>query len=202
MTPLCELARLHQTDKGGNHYRYGGGDSDTCHNYCVHYHRLFEKLRMEPINLLEIGINRGCSLNMWAEYFPYGHIIGIDSAAECLKGGSNSLINPTDERIVTFAADQNNPDQLRRAVGDRTFDIIIDDGSHEREHQLTSLRTLLPYLKPGGIYVVEDLGHTFNQWELMAPAHELGWLDGVIKVEGGLGKAAGVEWLYWVECPQ
>lgn len=206
MTPLCELARLHETDKGGAHLRYGGGDSDTCHNYTPHYHRLFEKLRMAPINLLEIGVNRGCSLKMWADYFPYAQIVGIDSAAECMKGGSWSLLTPADTRIETVAADQNNPDQLRGSlfdlgIGPSTFDIIIDDGSHEREHQLTSLRTLLPYLKPDGIYVVEDLGHTFDQFELMEPAHELGWIDGVIKVEGGVGKAGGIEWLYWVERP-
>jgi len=35
--------------------------------------------------------------------------------------------------------------------------IIIDDGSHINEHVITSFNTLFPYLKDGGIYIIEDL---------------------------------------------
>ena len=40
---------------------------------------------------------------------------------------------------------------------DNKFDVIIDDGSHESEHILTSLKTLFPRLKTGGYYFIEDL---------------------------------------------
>ena len=55
--------------------------------------------------------------------------------------------------------DQSNPEQMNRFMaqvgGD--FDIIIDDGSHIVAHQIISFKTLFPYLKSGGIYVIEDL---------------------------------------------
>merc|ERR1712029_878213 len=37
------------------------------------------------------------------------------------------------------------------------FDIIIDDGSHVPNHQLVSFETLWPSIKPGGMYIVEDI---------------------------------------------
>lgn len=201
MTPLDELARKHETDKGGYHLRYGGGDSDTCHAYCWYYHQMFEHLRDKPIDLLEIGVNRGCSLKMWAEYFPKAQILGIDSSGECMKGGRWSLLTMRDTRITTVPADQNNARQLWDAVGKRTFDIIIDDGSHERPHQLVSMYALLPSLKPGGLYVVEDLGPNFKDHELMEPAADLAWDYTVIPIEGGRGKADCIEHLVVVERP-
>src|SRR5437764_34597 len=38
------------------------------------------------------------------------------------------------------------------------FNIIVDDGSHASFHQQLALVHLLPLVKPGGVYVIEDLG--------------------------------------------
>jgi len=38
-----------------------------------------------------------------------------------------------------------------------TFDVIIDDGGHTMNQQITSFNNLLPKVKSGGIYVIEDL---------------------------------------------
>ena len=35
--------------------------------------------------------------------------------------------------------------------------MVIDDGSHVPEHQVISFEALWPSVKPGGIYVVEDV---------------------------------------------
>jgi hypothetical protein len=37
------------------------------------------------------------------------------------------------------------------------WDIIIDDGSHLPEHQLVSFTALFPFVRPGGVYVIEDI---------------------------------------------
>ena len=37
------------------------------------------------------------------------------------------------------------------------LDIIIDDGSHASVHQHLTLGVLFPALKPGGLFVIEDL---------------------------------------------
>jgi hypothetical protein len=42
------------------------------------------------------------------------------------------------------------------------FDIVIDDGGHRMGQQLTSLRVLWPHVRPGGLYVVEDVQTSYD----------------------------------------
>lgn len=147
LTALCELALKHRTDKGGWHTLAG----DTCHNYTPVYHRLFGHRRHEVCRVLEVGVNHGSSLYMWQEYFPNAEIFGFDIRAECLF---------QEGRIRCFQADQGNPDLLRAAVdktGGDPFDLIVDDGSHVRRHQVITANTLIHFLAPGGSFFTEDL---------------------------------------------
>jgi len=197
MTYLDELARKYETDKGGQHFRYGGGDSDTNHNYCEFYDELFREERDLVRHVLEIGINAGSSLRMWEEYFPNAKIVGLDSDAKC-------LVHDTD-RISCYAADQNNPQDLykvMRAVADRpTFDLIIDDGSHIREHQVTSMKTLLPFLSSWGYYIIEDLGTGPDvDFKPLIDAVPPGYSYQTIQIHDGWGpKVQPYEWLFVVE---
>ena len=50
-------------------------------------------------------------------------------------------------------------DSMARELG--PFDIIIDDGSHMSHHVLASFNALFPHVRPGGIYVIEDLGTSY-----------------------------------------
>jgi len=109
-------------------------------------------MREEKLTILEIGVLHGSSLKTWEEYFTNAKIIGADimPSSRIYEGW----------RIVIEIMDQSNVEDLVRvALKHGPFDIIIDDGSHQWEHQKTSLRTLFPFLRDGGIYVVEDL-HT------------------------------------------
>jgi cephalosporin hydroxylase len=190
MTPLCELARKHETDKGGQHFRYGGGDSDTNHNYTPVYHHLFAEDRNEVRNVLEIGVHQGSSVRMWKEYFPRAQIVGIDTNSECLRHA--------EDRIVVITADQNNPEQLRQAVYGHgpKFDLIVDDGSHERQHQIVSMQTLLPYLEDWGYYVIEDIGVMPEFPPELAVAVPPGYDYQALYIKGGLGpKVQPGEWL-------
>lgn len=192
MTPLCELARKYETDKGGNHLRYGGGDSDTCHAYTEHYHRLLEPMRQTVENVLEIGVNSGGSLRMWQDYFPNAKVLGLDINRDCLKHA--------EDRITVKMADQHSEGQLTAAAGDKHYDLIIDDGSHERHHQIFSMQVLLPYLEDQGYYIIEDLstGEIDSLASLFAAVPE-GFSAEAIKIVGGLGpKVQPHEWLFVV----
>lgn len=152
LTPLCELARRHQTDKGGWHLMYGGCSSDTCHNYTPAYYRMFAGRENKVVNVLEIGVNAGSSLRMWEDHFPNASIVGLDIDARCLFD---------EGRIRCYAADQNNKKSLLDALrfdGSIGYDLIVDDGSHIIEHQVTSAKALLPFVYVGGYYVIEDIG--------------------------------------------
>lgn len=148
MTPLCHLARLHKTDKGGAHLEAG----DTVHRYTPAYFEMFEYRRKSTKWVLEIGVNYGCSLRMWRDWFINAQIIGLDSNEGCLFN---------EGRIRCFAADQYNErdllDVMDRLGGNIQFDFICDDGSHEPAHQIFSAQVLLPYLKKDGYYVIEDI---------------------------------------------
>ena len=197
MTLLCDLARKHETDKGGQHYRYGGGDADTNHAYTPVYHSLFGEHRSDVRHVLEIGVHQGSSLRMWKEYFPHARIIGLDTNADCLRH--------SEDRIKVIIADQNNPDDLRvamkiasRGFFNIDFDLIIDDGSHERDHQITSMQVLLPYLTRLGYYIIEDLGigprESLSRLDDAVPK---GYRGEAIMITGGLGpKVQPHEWLY------
>ncbi len=56
-------------------------------------------------------------------------------------------------------------DLVRVGVKHGPFDIIIEDGSHMWEHQITTLRTLFPFVTAGGMYIVEDLETNFQRLE-------------------------------------
>lgn len=102
--------------------------------------------------LLEIGIAKGGSLEMWAKYFQNGEIHGID-ANEKIKNHVYKEPN-----IYCHLGDQGSPEywEYFKKATDITFDIIIDDGSHVNSHQILTLINLFPRLKMGGVYVIED----------------------------------------------
>lgn len=97
---------------------------------------------------------------MWYDYFPQGMIFGIDNCS--IEGDTitpESVKQLERDRIKTFIGDQSNREHLKTFIeeyGDG-FYTIIDDGLHFQKHQQISLGFLFPYIKPKGIYVIEDL---------------------------------------------
>lgn len=46
------------------------------------------------------------------------------------------------------------------------FDIIIDDASHDVAHQQITFGKFFKILRPGGLYVIEDMGSSFFKEEV------------------------------------
>jgi cephalosporin hydroxylase len=122
-------------------------------DYLDHYDRHFCKYRGTPVKLLEIGIFRGGSLELWRKYFGADAVLfGIDIDKSCLE----KVDGPNQVRIGS----QDDADFLSSVVSEMGApDIILDDGSHKADHQLASFKALWPLLTTGGLYVIEDL-HT------------------------------------------
>ena len=138
---LNELCNKFETDKCSN-----------LHNYIEIYENYFSSLRYSTEKLFEIGILSGASHLMWKEYFHKAEIYGID-IEDCSRLEK--------EGIHTFIADQANRDDLKKFITTygEGYDIIIDDGGHTMEQQQVSFGYLFKYLKPGGLYIIEDV-HT------------------------------------------
>src|SRR5262249_23018485 len=37
------------------------------------------------------------------------------------------------------------------------LDIVVDDGGHEPDQQIATMEALLPHLRPGGVFLCEDI---------------------------------------------
>lgn len=129
-----------------------GTDKSSHFNaYTSKYARYFSRMRNEKLKFLEIGIYKGDSVLMWEGFFPNAELHFIDISAENVEYFS--------KRSQYHYLDQGSQSDLiqfiEKAGGE--FDIIIDDGGHTMHQQITSFKTLFPYVKQGGVYVIEDL---------------------------------------------
>jgi hypothetical protein len=134
---------------------YGSDKWASFHWYTGHYEQEFGRYRDQAVRILEIGIGGfagdlgGGSLRMWKKYFHRGIVFGLDLF-------DKSALN--EPRLTALTADQGDAAALAE-IGMRhgPFDIVIDDGSHHNEHVRTSFDALFPYLRSGGVYVIEDM---------------------------------------------
>ncbi len=141
---LDELGIQYNTDK-----------SSLFHSYTKIYEKYFKDLKNEPIKFLEIGFCRGASAHMWEKYFNNAQLFFIDIDPSALNFLDNF------KRTSLHFVNQEDPAELNQFIEQvgSDFDIIIDDGGHTMNQQITSFKILFPHLKSGGIYVIEDL-HT------------------------------------------
>jgi hypothetical protein len=117
------------------------------------YHRYFEKFRGKDVVVLEFGVSHGGSLQMWKSYFgKKARIIGVDINPECKE--------LAEQQIEIYIGSQEDPLFLKKLMDKiGAVDILIDDGGHTMLQQNTTFDATYSYVKPGGIYLAEDL-HT------------------------------------------
>ena len=147
MTELCRLGKLYGTDK----YPY----------YTPLYNALLGHRRETVRSVLEIGIGSkgamghvpnytpGASLRMWQDFFPNADILGVDNDPSVVGNWGRiraRLADQSDQASILSASD---------CIG--RFDLVVDDGSHDPEHQERTAIALMPHMREGGIYIIEDV---------------------------------------------
>lgn len=158
-----------------------GKVSDKWSSYLDAYENILSKYRHKPINLLEVGVQNGGSLEIWAKYFPYAkNIVGCDINPKCAE------LEYDDPRICVVVGDANS-DEAEKIISQRTpiFDIIIDDGSHRSSDIIKTFARYFPYLTEGGIYIAEDLHCSYWQdWEggLFAPHSSISFFKNLVDI--------------------
>jgi hypothetical protein len=142
---LTELGLVYDTDKA------------YWHRFTGVYETWLSSYRTSATRVLEIGVANGSSLKMWRDYFPNADIVGVDIL-------DRWWVNA--DRIKTYIVDQSSKESIDAFLKteSKPFDIIIDDGSHLPEHQMTNLEYFWDALNPGGVYIIEDL-HTSQHVE-------------------------------------
>ena len=114
------------------------------------YHRHFAGFRGQPLTMIEIGVFNGGSLRMWRDYFgPQSTIVGVDINPEC-----KIFAEPGIDIVIGDQGDRS----FLRSLADRypNFAIVVDDGGHRMEQQISTFEELYPRMRPDGIYLCED----------------------------------------------
>ena len=119
-------------------------------HYFEIYDRHFEKYKNKDIVLLEVGVSRGGSLQMWADYFGKGSkFFGIDIDPRCKEfENENTKIfigSQSDRKFLKYVKESIPP-----------VDILIDDGGHYMNQQIILFEELFYYVKKNGVYLCED----------------------------------------------
>jgi SAM-dependent methyltransferase len=142
MRSLAEIAALYETDKASSP------------GYLGDFEEVFGQRRQSPTAILELGIFRGGSLQLWRDYFSSGLVVGLDLNSVDVSDPSGRI-----RTYVGSQADRPLLDRIRAEAAPEGFDIIIDDCSHLGQLTSASFWHLYPnHLRPGGVYVVEDWG--------------------------------------------
>jgi hypothetical protein len=146
-------------------------DSGTDKLFRHGYHRYYET-ELEPYRdidgarILEIGADTGKSLGAWLEYFTSPAAVGgvaysatYNVDAEAARTEACALFPDQCDKLQIYYMDQSNVSALNSLLEQNRdgWDVVIDDGSHVPQHQLISFQKLWPNIRPGGLYVIEDI---------------------------------------------
>ena len=138
---------------------HAGKVSDKWSSYLPVYEEAFAPLRDRKVSLLEIGIQNGGSLEIYSKYFPsFEKLVGCDINPGCSK------LSYQDPRIRVVVGDANT-DEIETKILEisNAFDIILDDGSHTSADIIRSFARYWKHVRPGGIFVAEDLHCSYWQ---------------------------------------
>jgi SAM-dependent methyltransferase len=135
------------------------------------YERYWTEARpgFAPRNLFELGIWDGASVALWFELWRPECHVGVDIEDRRSADLDAYLDDPerSGRVFLHWDVDQSDRSRLRRIADahvEGPLDLVIDDASHLYAPTKASLETLLPLLRPGGLYVIEDWawGHWGN----------------------------------------
>lgn len=201
-----------------------GTDKVVDHHYEYVYGKYLSHHRMNNLNgkikILEIGLGcnmpygAGKSVKLWKSWFKHLtlDLHEMEYDADCVTKWKTDLEKLD---ITVHVGDQSKVEDILKifdkvaikpgldpvTLGENQFDVIIDDGGHYFNQIQTSFDNLFEKaLKPGGIYVIEDIaparpwypGREYNDGQV------INWLQGMMAtVLGNAGrdpKARGKDW--------
>jgi len=130
------------------------------HNYTEIYEKYFSQRKNEHLNILEFGMGNyptnGHSMRAFLEYFP-------NSKFTYLDWSYNNFVFDFEydkNRVEFVRINQSNNLELEEFANtcNKKFDFIIDDCSHQGDHQYNTLKIFFPkILKDDGVYFIEDI---------------------------------------------
>jgi predicted O-methyltransferase YrrM len=154
-TWLCHLGASIGTDKSPLNAQ------GHRHPYTSLYSLLLSQYRFQPVRFAEIGIAMGASAAMWSHFFNNGKIFMFDSDENFIKNCQNyNLRNVTCNKMDVFQEDSIR--SALTAIGGN-LDVLLDDSTHGIDDQIRIIKTALPFIRPGGMILIEDVFRTTSE---------------------------------------
>lgn len=157
---ICELLSKSLCDK---HFMHNDPmcQGITRHKYGPMYDLVFSSIafkQQRKLNVLEIGVSTGISLQIWSSLPYINNVVGVDIIDPIIELPSN----------VTFYNQDAYTNDCIKMLHDKygLFDIIIDDGPHSWESQNFFLHNYFQLLQPNGVLLCEDM-HSSYMHELI-----------------------------------
>ena len=149
----AEASRIH--DLFLKHQSSKFGEFSDVYPPLFKYFTLDRKHQSSDFCLLEIGNRRGETLRTYLELFPNGDIYGLDIGGGDYEAYKTKEIGSQYKNAHLYVGDQEDVSTLVEIGNKATrenqgFDFINDDGGHRMSHQITSLKHLWKFVKPGG----------------------------------------------------
>ncbi len=150
--------------------KYGSdkGNLNNKHSYYKVYESLFNNIRNDSLNIMEVGLGSIdekvdfhmkfmgknyrplASLYAWRDYFKNANIYGADIDRKILKDTG---------KIKTFYVDMLDPNSIKKMWEkiNKKIDIFIDDGFHSFEANISLFNYSFKFLNEDGLYIIEDI---------------------------------------------
>lgn len=124
------------------------------------YEQLIEQLK--PKSIFELGIWCGGSAVFFQRLAKANKLVTLDITETRVEALDQYIeANHLQQTLKPFyGVDQGDVPRLRQIVRDEfedgLLDLVIDDASHFVDETRNSFNALFPFVKPGGVFVIED----------------------------------------------
>jgi predicted O-methyltransferase YrrM len=148
-TELCAIGKAFGTDKSPYNER------GHRHPYTPVYNMLFSQYKNKPIKFAEIGVAGGASVVMWNVYFQNASLYFFDKDQNFLNNAAQYVSPIKNKFEIMDVRDVSGMTLSFSKIDD--LDILLDDSSHNIDDQNKIIHAALPYVKSGGMIIIEDI---------------------------------------------
>ena len=118
---------------------------------------LFTPIRQQVLNVTEIGVAAGQSLQMWHDFFPRAQLWGLDlNSGACFERCPSKFAGHPRVHL-RWGNSCKKPHVDRLGFARESMDLVLDDGDHFPLSNEITLVHFWPFVKKGGYYVIEDV---------------------------------------------
>jgi len=123
-------------------------------------------------NVLEIGVHKGYSLELWQWAFNPNILIGIEP--DCSQLDINLITKLPNTVVLPFKSTEEPAlHGVQRLLKGEPLDFLFLDGDHTYEAVKQDFRLYAPFVRPGGVIVLHDVELRGHEWNGLVEVNQL-----------------------------